>query len=553
MDIATQVQTYFAEAADATDPAEAVPHTSAGNNVTPLIDGRRYFREIRTLLTSLGTGPNIKNQFFYTAGWWLHLSPAPGTITTGGVNQAGVPVSPTTRTALDTMPAFAIEDDKLGPYPLMSQLLAEKAAAGVDIRVLGWVNPALLLEKIASLPGAESYWTVVVGTLKSIDELRNRSVGAAKPMAKRVCALTAAHLFGAFHLKLVIAHDGTTPWAFTGGIDFVPNRVAGEMHPSPTENWHDMAVAVNGPGVQPFYDLFRNLWNEQLKRSTQRLLLNGKTVNSVEPATSPVPPRTLPTTGTGKHRVQVARTLPQFNYSSTFQKFATSSGSSTLSFVPNGSFEVRVAWRKAIARATEYIYIEDQSLWSQEVMDWINARLKANATVKVILLSGAPDPNDPPNDGPFVEAVNNNLLKTLSQTQKARVGLFVRKGIVIHSKVTLIDDHWFFAGSANCMRRSLFTDGELSVATLDENDVLAQTVRVDLWGGHFGKASGAPRASLKNLKNALGVWNPAWGGTPPYALPSARIDVRTLPLPTAVIPFDPEQYMLADADSRQLY
>lgn len=546
MDIATQVNTYFAVAADVTAPGEAVPNTTSGNTVTAMIDGRRYFRAIRALLSSLGSGPTVPNQFFYVTGWWLHLTTGPGATLTGALPPGVVaPQSPTTRT-VDSMPAFILEDDTAGPFPLMSQLLAEKAAAGVDIRVMGWANSVLLFNSVANQVGG--YWNVVTGTLLSIDDLRNRTVGAAKPLAKRVSALTAGHLLGAMHLKMVIAHDGTKPWAFIGGIDFVSNRVVGEMHPG-TENWHDVAVAVDGPAIQVFYDLFRSLWNEQVGRPVERFLVNAKTIPAVEGGTTPVPARSLPAAGTGKQRVQVARTLPQFHFSS----FNPGFGTTPLSFAPNGVFEVKVAWKKAIEAATQYIYIEDQSFWAQDVMDWINVRVKAHATVKVILLTGAPDPTDPPNDGPLVEAINNHLLAGLLPAQIDRIGLFVRNNIIVHAKVTIVDDHWLLAGSANCMRRSLYTDGEMSVATLDEDDTLAKNVRVNLWGGHFGKVPGAARTSLNNLNQALAVWKPAWGAAPPYALPAALITVRPLPLPAAVVPFNPGQYKISDADSRETF
>jgi phosphatidylserine/phosphatidylglycerophosphate/cardiolipin synthase-like enzyme len=366
--------------------------------------------------------------------------------------------------------------------------------------------------------------------------------------------LTIGHLLGAMHLKMVVAHDGTKPWAFIGGIDFVPNRVAGEMHPG-SEDWHDMAVAVDGPAVQVFYDLFRNLWDTQKASPVQSFLVNGRKINSVEPATTTIPLRpALPAIGSGRHRVQVARTLPQYN----FRLIKPSYGTTALPFAPNGAFEVKVALRKAISAATQYVYIEDQSFWSQEVMDWLKARLQSHPTVKVILLTGAPDPSDPPNDGPLVEAINGHLLGVGSPTpliasQIARIGLFVRKNIIVHAKVTIIDDHWLFAGSANCMRRSLYTDGELSVATLDENDQLAKQVRVDLWGGHFGKSPGSQRNSLRELNRALNVWNSAWGAARPYPLPSARIDTRPLPLPPAAVPFNLAEYQVSDADSRQTF
>jgi phosphatidylserine/phosphatidylglycerophosphate/cardiolipin synthase-like enzyme len=549
MDISTQVSRYFAVSGDATAPGEAVLTPTSGNTITPLMDGRRYFRAIRSLLSSLGSGPNVSRQFFYVTGWWLHLKDGPGTTTTGTIPPGGVtPQSPVTRAA-DTDAAFRLVDDLSGPYPLMSQLLTEKAAAGVDVRIMGWVNPVLLLRQAANLQ--EGLWDVTVGTLTSIDDLRNRTVGSTKPLANRVCALTIGHVLGAMHLKIVVAHDGMKPWAFVGGIDFHPNRVAGEMHPgSPAmEWWHDMAVAIDGPAIQQIYDLYCNLWNEQRARPVEKFLVIGKVVKGVEATTSLIPTRTLPSTGTGRHRVQVVRTLPQYHFSTIHPVF----GSTPLSFAPNGTFEVKVAWRKAIANATQYIYIEDQSFTSQDVMDWINSRVK-NSTVKVILLMGAQrDPADVVNDGPLVEAINNHLWVGLTPSQKDRIGFFLRKNIFVHSKLTIIDDHWLLVGSANCMRRSLYTDGEISVATLDVDDQLAKTVRVNLWGAHFGKTPGAQRASLNNLDHALAVWKPTWGSSPPYALPTALIDIRPLPLPAATTPFNASRFRLEEADSRETF
>lgn len=538
---------YFATSADVRAGAagESILSPMSGNSVTPLIDGRNYFREIRSLLSRLGSGPNVSKQFFYMVGWWLHLAAGPGTVTTAKLPPGGgVPLSPTTRVG-DSMPPFSLEGD------LMTLLLANKAAKGVDVRVMGWVNPLLLLNRVAS--EQEGYWNVTVGTVRSIDALRSQlAANGSKPLAKRVCALTIGHMVGAMHLKMVVAHDGTKPMAFVGGIDVVPDRIAGEMHPgSPnTEWWHDMAVMVDGPAVQQVYDLYRNLWNEQIARPhPEQFMVSGKIIKSVEPATEPIPSLTFPSTGTGKHRVQVVRTLPQYNFST----LKPSDGGTSLSFAPSGAFEIVVAWRKAIANATKYIYIEDQAFYSQDVMDWINQRVR-NSAIKVILLKGGlTDPTDIVNDGPLVEAVNNHLLAGLGDPEKDRIGLFVRKNLYIHSKVTIIDDQWLLVGSANCMRRSLYTDGEISVATLDEKDRLAKTLRVDLWGAHFGKDAGSQRTSLKNLDRALAVWRPSWGSSPPYPLPTTLVKQMTLPLPAASVPFDPVNYKLLDTDSRETF
>ena len=172
------------------------------------------------------------------------------------------------------------------------------------VRVLCWVNPILLRRlNIEALVG---YWKVVACNLRSIAELRYTTW-----MAGRACALTLGHLLGAMHLKMVVAHDGEAPLAFVGGIDFAKPRVAGEMH-SGDEPWHDIAVKIEGPAIQALYNLYKNLWNTQFIRYTQRIhrperfLLSGRVIPAVQVGTRPIPERVLSTSARSR---AAARTL----------------------------------------------------------------------------------------------------------------------------------------------------------------------------------------------------------------------------------------------------
>lgn len=549
MDIAAQIIEYFATATDATDVGEAAPHTSSGNTVTPYVDGRRYFRAIRALLETMGSGPNVADQFFYVAGWWLQF-------TTGSNGNLETTVDPPFNPNTDkttTEVAFGLEDDiHPDPGPDMSILLAKRAADGVDVRVLAWVNPTALTETAAS----ESFmaWNISTHNLLSIEHLRQLTVFGTKPLANQAMALSMAHALGAMHLKMVVVHDGKKPWAFIGGVDFQSDRVDEEMHPNagpdpaPT-GWHDMMIVLDGPAIQPIYDLFKNLWNEQRKRITN-YLIDGSSLKGTPSGAIDIPDRTLPNTGTGKHHVQVAVTIPQYNFSTVTSSLLFPHNSTAMPFASDGRFEIEVALKKAIGSATEYIYIEDQAFRSQDVMRWIHDRVKANSNVKIILVSGAPDPKDPPVRWPTVEAINNHLLDGLSAAEKARIGFFTRRFVFVHSKITIIDDHWLFVGTANVTRRSLFTDFEVSAATLDEDDELAKETRVNLWGAHFGKTS-AQRTVLEPLSQALGVWNSAWGVSQPFTLPTSRIAAESLPLAPQV--FDAARYDFVDPDSRHSF
>jgi phosphatidylserine/phosphatidylglycerophosphate/cardiolipin synthase-like enzyme len=579
MDINQQIATYFASAGDATGSGEAVPDTTAGNTVVPLIDGRSYFGEIRNLLERLGKGQNVSEQFFYMIGWRNHLSSIPAEATIAGAPPGTTGPSSPTKIPIASMPEFRLEDNKPAPYPIMAELLAQKADAGVDVRVMSWVNAVLAIKFIGE---AEPNWTAVVAeNLHSVNYLRKLAVKGGQPLAKRICALSVGNMLGAMHLKMVVAFDGSEYLAFTGGIDFVPNRVAKTGHPITTtvqnknytpekpwfekqikgtdqweyqEFWHDMAVSVKGPAVQAFYNFFQKLWNEQLKRQyslmavpgrPQIIYLSGQAIHSVEPGTTTVPDRNLALPGTGKHRVQVARTLPQFNFGKTIAP--GKNFTMPLSFAPNGVFEVTVARRKAILNAAKYIYIEDPSFWSQEMMLWIRTRVQNNPNLQVLLLTSARgDPGDPPASGEQVEAINNYLLVGMTPQQVSRIKFYVVKPryYYVHAKVMIIDDYWLFVGSANCTQRSLYTDGELSIAVLDENtnNPLAKQVRVSLWAEHLGLS----QATLDNLDTALTHWPEPW---PPN--PAQKVENVPLPLPAPNKPFNKGRYdYFTDYDSR---
>ena len=81
-------------------------------------------------------------------------------------------------------------------------------------------------------------------------------------------------------------------------------------------------------------------------------------------------------------------------------------------------------------------------------------------------------------------------------------------GMTVHSKLTIVDDELAIVGSANCMRRSLYTDLEHAVAVLDPAATpFAKRLRMELWAHHLG---GAP-ADYADLQSSLHVWDPAWG------------------------------------------
>ena len=389
--------------------------------------------------------------------------------------------------------------------------------------------------------------------------------------------------------------------------------------------WHDIGVSLEGRAAGAIHDFFRDMWNEQLTRGVRNFKINGQSIASHDRGWQQLPERQAISlqADAGKQYVQVLRTIPVMNFTlgttkrgkflaGDFEKkygpkgkrlkigpttvsiplgaIATLMGDyerRPISFAPDGCFEFKVALKKVISRAESYIFIADQALHCMEVMDWINARMLQKPLLKVILLQGA-DPADPPSSY-LAEAMNNHLLPNLRLDRDKRhknVVFYEWIGSVVHSKVTIIDDIWCAIGSANCMRRSLYTDIELSLSVLEEPTPIdklprtgeeevdpdfaelvqqpsfVQRFRRDLWA-HYCGISLSNRSTneidqctkLLWLDLALAVWNPAvWGHAYPGIHLRPEMSRQSLdPYPAPPWPFKQADYDVKEADSRRAF
>jgi phosphatidylserine/phosphatidylglycerophosphate/cardiolipin synthase-like enzyme len=357
-----------------------------------------------------------------------------------------------------------------------------------------------------------------------------------------------AHPAGAAHLKMGIIGSATQAVGFTGGLDLQSYRYS---------NWRDVQTRVTGPAAQVFFDAFAAMWTEVKGRTPVRLsAANGHaaghpviTLYSHTTAMPDLPARSVVSTAAKKLHVQAARTLPKFNFP-TIGSLTGLPRNQTLSFAPNGLFEVRTVWEKALKAAQTYIYIEDQAFTSFEVFDWVNAAVKASPELQVVLLTGQGDPNDAASDVPsklFGKAVNDHLLNGLSAADQARIGVFRHLGLTIHSKTSIVDDNWALIGSANSMRRSLYTDFEHSVAFMDEDNLAVSDYRANLWGKYFGHSIATPQEGLR-----LWFAIPLRGAGPPHSS-----NIERLRIPFTVSAMTADEQVLADevfdCDSRDVW
>jgi phosphatidylserine/phosphatidylglycerophosphate/cardiolipin synthase-like enzyme len=192
---------------------------------------------------------------------------------------------------------------------------------------------------------------------------------------------------------------------------------------------HDASLKVEGPCVQFIDQTFSTIWSAH---------------NEFTPA--PAPP-TGPVSGPSVAAVQLLRTLPG-------NVFTEPQANAEL--LPHGETGVLEAYQRAIMKAEEYIYIEDQYFNSEEIVEAIKARMVERPQLEVIIVI-----NPRPDIGgyhPHQTRLINDLIKAGGED---RVAVFTMWScdttnpklevapIYVHSKVCIIDDRWVAIGTAN--------------------------------------------------------------------------------------------------------
>lgn len=373
----------------------------------PLLDGENYFRELGLALSTLGTKSVAENtaagEFIYIASFMLNFTGLEVPI--AGVGQS------------------------------LEAVLVDKAAKGVDVRVLGWAHyalnpPSFTPRRIVGLFGKDlddfgpAIWNAE--TAKVILRLRAGVVGAGAALN------VISHPGGSSHAKLVIIGDDDNFTAFTGGMDLTPKRYALLTHPGDTNDWHDAALKIRGLAAKPCYVLFKDLWNQNKSNEAIIFRIAGGSMMSMWTTASLVPvriPRPAPAAA-GPHYAQSLRTLPARLSSSIMMP------NPPLFFWPSaGVFEVRDALLRAISKARQYIYIEDQYFWSEEILIALKVALldATRPALRVILLTGS---MQDPADEAKVKTYRDyfmwmNLVIGLTAPQLARLKFYARWGEIL--------------------------------------------------------------------------------------------------------------------------
>lgn len=438
------------------DPPRTLSVFTTRNLAESKIDGESYMQALHNDLARTGAG-----DFFHFTAWRLNI--------TQDLIPPATP-SPSSPTRFDNVIQAAA---KRGMVP--SALIWKAVAAGF--------TPSSVTGMVGENTTARNFFNSVGG--KGVIDGRYPAAGS-------------------HHQKTaVVLRDGEAV-AYCGGIDVCPDRWDNPLHrsdprrtPEVYVGWHDVHLRLRGPAVLDIEHNFRDRWNEP---ETPSLVPREP---SPPPITSPLPPVA---TSPGTHNVQVLRTyacIPDRSLLTPINHYNA--------FAPRGETTVFAGYLKAIARARNYIYIEDQYLVSEELAIALGGAL--NTANKLIILV----PRD--TDGFPVSAFNfhqEQFLRIVRAGHPAKVHIFhpiqptSGSRIYVHSKVMIIDDVYAVIGSPNVNRRGSSHDTELAAAVVDSDVVggvcrFARDLRQSLWGEHLGISPSDPR--IADPVVGVGEWD----------------------------------------------
>jgi phosphatidylserine/phosphatidylglycerophosphate/cardiolipin synthase-like enzyme len=274
------------------------------------------------------------------------------------------------------------------------------------------------------------------------------------------------------HEKICVIDDRV---AFVGGIDLTTE--AGDRFDSSAHRargdlgWHDAASLVRGPAVRDVAAHFAQRWHD----------LTGEKL-----------PEPKEQRRTGDVEVQVIRTVPERVYKS----------------FPDGDFRILESYVRALRSAERLVYLENQFLWSSEVVSILMDKIAnpPSDEFRLVLLLPA-NPNDGSDDtrgqlADLVEA-DDGAGRLLACTLRA-LGERGPCPVYVHAKIGIVDDRWLTLGSANLNEHSLFNDTEMNIVTCDAE--LTRATRLRLWAEHLERPQ--EQVSAEHARVVDELWKP---------------------------------------------
>src|SRR3954447_2216636 len=219
-------------------------------------------------------------------------------------------------------PSFALRRD--GERLVLRNLLAQLAER-IDVRVLVWAG--------APLPVFHPSRRAVRGMREAL--CRDTRIQCAVDSHERP--------MHCHHEKVIVIDDRV---AFVGGIDLTAesgDRFDSSDHIARAAvGWHDVSTRIEGPAVADVSSHFRMRWRE----------VTGATL---QPPSAPA----HQIARAGSHTVQIVRTIPEKVYQAR----------------PRGDFRILESYLRALRSARSLIYLENQFLWSPEIVKILRDKL----------------------------------------------------------------------------------------------------------------------------------------------------------------------------------
>jgi phosphatidylserine/phosphatidylglycerophosphate/cardiolipin synthase-like enzyme len=324
-----------------------------------------------------------------------------------------------------------------GDHPTVIGALLAELAERIDVRVMVWAG--------APVPLFHPTRKEVEADVETL--IRDTNIQCRRDPRE--------HPVHCHHEKTIVVDDEV---AFVNGIDMTDlagDRFDASDHEARRRlGWHDVGTRLTGPAVADVADHFAMRWRE----------VTGETL--------PPPVRPAPLEGEGTSTVQVVRTVAEDMYDS----------------VPHGDFRIMETYVRALRSAQRFIYLENQFLWSPEIVDLLVDKLERPPTPDfrlVVLLPAKANNGADDTRGQLAvlaEADDTGNPHFLATTIRSLSG-HRDDPLYVHAKVGIVDDRWMTIGSANLNSHSLLNDTEMNVVTDDA--ALARATRERLWSEHL--------------------------------------------------------------------
>lgn len=365
------------------------------------------------------------------------------------------------------------EEERRCPWPsVISELLAQKARNNphLNVYLLRWDSSLAFFSKREL-------------TLKQVWDQKT-------PDNVQTWLDSSIPMGGCQHQKVVVVDDEV---AFCGGMDVSVQRWDTRAHHLLDPNredeagsydaHHDVQAVVAGPIVEHFASLARWRWNRVADEKAVALRQVKYSDLSQPPPSWPDSVRPL------FRRIScgIARTIPFMDDVQPVQ-------------------EVRQMLLDLISEASDFIYLEHQFASRQEIAEALNARMKQEERLRVLLVSSYHPQGRFECEAYWASRIDfKNILEEGVEPGRVLVlysSVNTGEGEVghkrIHSKVTVVDDRYLVIGSANISNRSMCLDTECDLIFAAQNAAQRQTI-IDLRNDLIGEHSSRSAAEIAEL------------------------------------------------------